>query len=273
MSDVLAIVPARAGSKGIPDKNIRSLTPDGPNLTELAVFCAREAGIPHRVLTTNLWPFPLSSVNLQRNVPDEPPIIWPPYISATRWLRRPPELAQDDTPMLAVVQHVLEAVPGPEDQIIVLLQPTQPFREPRHVQAAIALLRETQADSVVSVVQVPKTYCPWVQFEITDECLEPWESQEDGLDWVTVGRGLSRRQELPTSYRRDGTVYAFWRRTASVYGHIYGRYVRPLIIPPGETCELDTLEDWAEVERRWALRANVGASVPNSDGHGLSAQS
>jgi CMP-N-acetylneuraminic acid synthetase len=63
-----------------------------------------------------------------------------------------------------------------------------------------------------------------------------------------------RRQDMARGYKRDGTVYAFWRETVA-YGDIYGADVVPLIIPPEETCPLDTPADWAEAERRLRERA------------------
>jgi CMP-N-acetylneuraminic acid synthetase len=61
------------------------------------------------------------------------------------------------------------------------------------------------------------------------------------------------RQELGPVYKRDGTCYAFYRKTLD-QGDIYGHDVRPLIIPADESCELDTEADWAAVERRWHER-------------------
>jgi CMP-N-acetylneuraminic acid synthetase len=84
-----------------------------------------------------------------------PEIASPPRLISVRQ-----HYAQDDTPMIEVVQH---AEPDPRDRgldIIVLLQPTQPFRTPEHVQQAIRLLQETQADSVVSVVPLPLSHSP-----------------------------------------------------------------------------------------------------------------
>lgn len=168
------------------------------------------------------------------------------------FVRRPPELAQDDTPMIAVVQHVLAQIPGPENQIIVLLQPTQPLRTAAHVQAAITLLQETQVDSVVSVVKIPPVLHPAFQCVIVDGALVPWQvKQSSELDWRSVP---TCRQHVEDIYQRDGTVYAFWRKTVITYGTIYGLNVRPLIISPEETCALDTLADWTEAERRLLQR-------------------
>jgi CMP-N,N'-diacetyllegionaminic acid synthase len=174
------------------------------------------------------------------------------------WLPRPTELAQDDTPMIAVVQHALETLKLQPQDILTLLQPTQPFRTPDHVRAAVTLLQDSKADSVVSVTAVPLSCHPDQQLFI--------DGGNEGLTRIAslyVASTLadaspaslpSRRQSLEPTYRRDGTVYAFWRKTVSRYSTIYGQDVRPLIIPPDETCELDTLEDWATVERRWQER-------------------
>ena len=134
--------------------------------------------------------------------------------------------------------------------MILLLQPTQPLRQPKHLQAAIALLRETQADSVVGVVELPRTHHPHWQGTVIGGQLVTWDRQA----WSTVPSG---RQALRPTYIRDGTVYAFWRRTVTEHGSIYGEDVRPLIIPHEETCALDTMADWAEAERR--LRERVPA--------------
>jgi CMP-N-acetylneuraminic acid synthetase len=64
----------------------------------------------------------------------------------------------------------------------------------------------------------------------------------------------TRRQDVGTTYIRDGTVYAFPVKTLTS-GTIYGQDVRPLLIPADESCELDTESDWADVERRWRERA------------------
>jgi CMP-N,N'-diacetyllegionaminic acid synthase len=147
--------------------------------------------------------------------------------------------------MLAVVKHALQQLPGAEDDIFLLLQPTQPFRTADHLREAVRLLRETQAESVVSVVELPLTHSPDMLGLIVGTRLVPWNEQ----GWPT------RRQEATPAYKRDGTVYAFWRRTVSRAGDIYGCPCVPLIIPPEQSCELDTESDWREVERRWKERA------------------
>jgi len=164
-----------------------------------------------------------------------------------RWLVRPPELAQDDTPMIAVVQHALAEIPGPPEQIIVLLQPTQPLRKPEHITRAVSMLQSLEFDSVVSIVAIPRTHAPDFVLMYDHVCLIASSWLDKPLDQPT------RRQSVPRPYIRDGTVYAFYRRTVERFGNLYGEHVGALEIDSNDTCPLDTELDWAEAERR--LRA------------------
>jgi CMP-N,N'-diacetyllegionaminic acid synthase len=239
---ILAIIPARSGSKGIPGKNWRKL--GEKTLVQRACNVAHEAGCQTVVTSSDDWSFTDTYRMTGR--------------TDVR-LARPAELAQDDTPMIAVVKHVLESVPGPDDQIVVLLQPTQPFRTARHIICACELLRERHgeqtADSVVSVAAIPLSHHADWQFEC-----QPYANRQRlrSVVWRTRGPDHpmtpTRRQDMPPAYIRDGTVYAFWRKTVTRYGNMYGHESTPLIIPPEETCELDTMQDWANVERRWSER-------------------
>lgn len=230
-SDVLAIIPARMGSKGVPGKNWKLLAGGSP--LERAWRCALEYGLtPEQIVISTDAPCP--NVNDDRAVES--------------YLWRSPQLAQDDTPMIDVVKHALWCVPGPPEQMIVLLQCTQPLRTPDHIRQAIALL-ESGADSVVSVVQLPLTHHPDATLELRDGHLWPfrWWCECGSEDWSTL---RTRRQDYEPAYIRDGTCYAFRRSTVTRYGTIYGQDVRPLIIPPEQTCALDSESDWLEAERR-----------------------
>jgi CMP-N,N'-diacetyllegionaminic acid synthase len=223
VSQTIALVPAKSRSTGIPSKNFRML--GEKTLVHHAIDCGRAAGCFTVVSTDDTahraeW--------------------WMPMV-----IDRPAELATDSASMLAVVQHALQQLPGAEDDIIVLLQPTQPFRTADHLREAVRLLRETQADSVVSVVELPKTHSLVFQYHISAGQLVHADYED---------RMPARRQDAEPVYIRDGTVYAFWRRTVSRAGDIYGCPCLPLIIPPEQSCELDTEDDWQRVEARWKER-------------------
>ena len=224
---VLGLIPARAGSKGIPGKNLRK-------------FCGREL-IAHTIQEVrdarriDRWIVSTDSEDIARVARASDAEV--PFL-------RPRELAEDDTPMLPVIEHAVNVLErgGWSPGIIVVLQPTSPLRRPEHVDRALEMLEETRADSVVSVVQVRATHSPDYVMKIVDGRLEPF---------MPEGLRLTRRQDAQKVYERDGTVYAFWRETLKRHRSIYGADCRPLEIQPGESVGLDTLDDWDYAEYRW----------------------
>lgn len=160
---------------------------------------------------------------------------------------RPASLAEDDTPMLPVVRHAVDTLSagGWTPDVIVLLQPTSPLRRPSHVRDAVTMLRETKADSVVTVVELPRHLSPDYVMRIDDGLLRPF---------LPDGARLTRRQDARPAYSRDGTVYACWRATLDRWGTIYGERCLPLIVDAADSLSIDTPDDWAEAERRLAER-------------------
>lgn len=238
----LAIIPARSGSRGCPGKNLRLL--GGKNLIQLAIDCAHGSCHHESGCTT---------VAVTSDLPRE--VI--AQLGDAVYIRRPSELAQDDTPMIAVVKHALEQIPGPPDQPIVLLQPTQPFRKPEHVTEALRLLREPRpglddwcpATSAVSVKELPRSHNGCFQLSVGRYSGDL--ADEESLPLHVRLEAIARRQDTEPRYIRDGTVYAFFRKTVSDYDSIYGPTALPLVIDPADTCELDTESDWLEVQRRY----------------------
>lgn len=223
---VLGLVPARAGSKGLPGKNVRML--QGRPLLAYTADAARASGVIDRlVLTTDSEQI----AEIGRAVGLETPFL------------RPARLAQDDTPMLPVIQHAIGAlaVDGAAPDIVVLLQPTSPLRTATHIRRSVEMLRETGADSIVSVVQLPRHFSPDYVMRVDDGKLVPF---------LREGDRVARRQDARAAYVRDGTVYTFWRRTLDDKGSIYGDDCRPMIVEAAESLTIDGPEDWAEAERR-----------------------
>lgn len=239
--NVIGLIPARENSKGIPKKNVTPLAGRSPmnRAMDVCHACIKLGVMQDFYVTSDIdW-----GGNERWFGQD-------PAYQIGHWLLRPPELAQDDTPMIDVVKHALAQIPGPPEQIIVLLQPTQPLRTPEHVKAAIALLESSGVDSVVSVVALPLTHSPDMVCEIQDGRLLPWPGRGDVESYWSI-HCKTRRQDATPAYLRDGTVYAFRRENLNhEFGTIYGGDCRPLIIPASESCPLDSPADWADAERR-----------------------
>jgi CMP-N-acetylneuraminic acid synthetase len=227
---VLGLVPARGGSKGVPGKNTRPLA--GRPLLEYTARAALASGVLHRVILST---DSAEIADCGRRIGLEVPFM------------RPAALAEDDTPMLPVVEHALDELgrQGWEPALVVLLQPTSPLRTPAHIRAAVELLRQTGADSVVSVVAVPPHLSPDYVMRIDEGRLRPF---------LPGGARVTRRQDARPAYVRDGTVYAF--RTAALrrFGSLYGDDCRPLLLDAAESLSIDTAADWAAAERALAGR-------------------
>ena len=233
MSGVLALVPARAGSKGIPGKNLRLL--GGHTLIDYAARVARESGVVDRaVLSTDSEEMAAEGRRASLEVP---------FI-------RPEALAQDDTPMQPVIEHALASLAGAgfAPDIVLLLQPTSPLRTPDHLRTAVRLLRDSGADSVVSVVELPRHLSPDYVMRIDDGELKPF---------LAEGVRVTRRQDARPAYVRDGTVYAFWTRTLGEQGTIYGRRCLPLLVDAADSITIDSPADWDAADRLLRQRRAV----------------
>jgi CMP-N,N'-diacetyllegionaminic acid synthase len=228
MGRVLALVPARGGSKGIPDKNVRPLA--GQSLLQYAAQAASASGVIDRtVLSTDSDRVAVEGRRAGLEVP----------------FMRPPALAGDDTPMLPVVEHAVNALAedGWDPEIVVLLQPTSPLRTGDHIRAAVEALRRTGADSVVTVVELPRHLSPDYVMRVEAGRLVPF---------LPEGSRITRRQDTRPAFVRDGTAYVFWTRTLREQHSIYGDHCHPLVVPADESVTIDTPDDWDAAERRLA---------------------
>jgi CMP-N-acetylneuraminic acid synthetase len=231
MSLVLGLVPARGGSKGVPGKNVRPLA--GHTLLDYTARAACASGVIDRlVLSTDSAEIAEAGRLAGLDVP----------------FMRPASLAADDAPMAPVIVHAIAELArgGWSPDIVVLLQPTSPLRRPEHIRDAVATLRSTGADSVVTVVELPRHLSPDYVMRIDEGKLRPF---------LAEGARVTRRQDARPAYSRDGTVYAFRRTTLARTGGIYGDDCRPLLIEAIDSLSIDSPADWAAAEQRLAARS------------------
>jgi CMP-N-acetylneuraminic acid synthetase len=226
---VLGLVPARGGSKGIPRKNIRLLG-GRPLLAYTAVEALAARSLDRVMLSTDDDEIAAVGRELGLEVP----------------FRRPPELAQDDTPGVAPVIHALDwllQVEGYRPDAIMLLQPPSPLRRARHIDESVALLSHERADSVLSVC--PPDYHPYWMKAVRDGLLVPFMAE---------GARYHSRQELPPVVRTNGAIYlartAPFRRCASFE---LERTV-PYPMSRDESVNIDDEFDWWLAEQLLARR-------------------
>jgi CMP-N,N'-diacetyllegionaminic acid synthase len=187
---VLAIVPARGGSKGLPGKNVRPLA-GVPLIGHSLAAAALVPAITRCIVTTDSAEIAEVARTLGGDVP----------------FLRPAELAADETPMAPVLKHALEMVEqqeGVQYDTVVLLDPTSPAREPGDVSDAIERLRDRpEWDGVVSV-SAPTFHPVWVGVHGAADDPERLER------YFADGVGITRRQELGRYLRINGNFYV-WR--------------------------------------------------------------
>lgn len=217
---LVAIIPARGGSKGIPGKNLVPLA--GRPLLAYSIACAR--GVPS--LTRTL--VSTDSEDIARCARDNGAEV--PFL-------RPAEISGDETPMMAVLQHALGwlRASGESVEAIVLLQPTSPLRTPQSVEAAIQLLRTNQADSVVSVCAVPHNCTP-------GSLLKKDAAGRVSPAFPEANQAI-RRQDKPTFYARNGPAILVLRPSLLDAGRLYSENTVGFEMSRRESFDIDHLED------------------------------
>jgi len=229
---LLGVITARAGSKSIPGKNTRLL--GGRPLISYSIDAARASNVFDRlILSTD----DVEAAAIARADGCEVPFM------------RPAELARDDTPHLPVMQHALAWLRDNErytpDWVMILL-PTSPLRQARHIREAVALAISSGADSVVGVDELPPHFNPMRVVTV------------DGGGWAKLFVGGApvkqrpgRRQDMPRAWVLNGAIYLF--RTAVLFDprepSLYGDKVAAYRMTPPYGFNVDDPEDWAEAER------------------------
>jgi CMP-N,N'-diacetyllegionaminic acid synthase len=229
---VLGIIPARGGSKGIPRKNIRLLA--GKPLLQYTAEAALGAKRLARVILSTEDE---EIAGVGRKCGLEVPFM------------RPPELAQDDTPTLPVLQHAVRRLEEAGDRYdaICLLQPTAPFRRPEEIDGCVDLLIETGADSVITVLPVPPEHNPhWVYFQDVQGFLRLSTCEDTPIPL---------RQMLPPAFHREGSVYVTKREVLLERNSLYGSKVEGYLMTASASVNIDTTEDWQRAEELLQHRA------------------
>jgi|SRR5271157_293794 len=228
--EVLAVIPARGGSKGIPRKNIRPFS--GFPLIAWSIAAARQAETVTRTLvSTDDQEIASLAVELGAEVP----------------FLRPAELAQDTTTDLPVFQQALQWLAdheGYRPELLVQLRPTSPVR-PRHcVDDAVRLLLDhPEADCVRGLVPAGQNPHKMWRLEAQSGRMVPL------LDVPGIPEPYNApRQALPPIYWQTGHIDAIRSKTILEKGSMTGPVIFPLIIDPRYTVDLDTPNDWAKAE-------------------------
>jgi N-acylneuraminate cytidylyltransferase len=212
---LLALIPARGGSKGLPGKVLQPLA--GLPLVAHAIACARLCPEVERIVVSTDSE---EVAAVARAHGGEVPFL------------RPPELARDETPMWPVVQHALAEID--EQESVLLLQPTNPARLPADVARAAGLLASHPEADGVAAVSEPHSNPLWTAMIERDGLLEPI---------VADGPRYGRRQDVPRALFLNGMLYLWRAAFVRACDDQYAARLVPLEVPLRRAVDIDSRED------------------------------
>jgi len=222
---VVALIPARGGSKGVPRKNIRPLA--GKPLIAYAIQTARASHLIERVIVST---DDAEIAEVARQYGAEVPFM------------RPSELARDDSPEWLTWRHAVRTLQDEGDasiEVVVCVSPTSPLRAVEDVEACIRLLRNSDADLVMTVRPAERN--PFFNMVVLDE---------DGCARVVIRpeRPIHRRQDAPPVYDITTVAYAFRPEFVLSAGSEAEGKVRAVVVPPERALDIDTELDFKFAE-------------------------
>jgi len=218
--NVLAVIPARGGSKGVHRKNIVNL--NGFPLISYTIKAAVMADcLADIVVSTDDSEIAEISKKFGAQVP----------------FVRPSELASDNAQSAPVIEHTLnfmEKLKGTQYDAILMLQPTSPLRTSQHIQESLNLLKSQECDSVVSVVSVGGNH------PLRMKCLE----NNYLVNYVEQGFwNMEPRQSLPDVYIRNGAIYLIRREAFIQQKQLIGNNCLGYVMNNSESTNIDTRLD------------------------------
>ncbi len=221
----LGLIPARGGSKGINKKNIKNLL--GRPLISYTIECARACSFLDKVIVSTDDP---EIAEISKEWGAEVPF------------ERPPELAQDNTPMLPVMQHSIEtaeAVYKKKVNILILLDPTSPLRKVEDIEQALSIFnKDKTCQAVVSGKEAH--HSPYFNMV----------SLEENFVKILIGsdQDIGCRQDCPPVFDLDTTVWIYSREAIMDLGQRIPPRTRLLVVPEERSIHIDTELDFKFVE-------------------------
>ena len=224
--NIIGLIPARGGSKGVLRKNIKLLQ-GKPLLCYTAEAALKASGLARVVLSTEDEEIAKVGRECGLDVP----------------FLRPDELARDNSPTLPVIQHAVRMLESNDEPIeaICLLQPTSPFRDTALIEQCIKLFIESGADTLITLLPVPEKYNPYFMY------LQNGDGKLNycmGEDTVAV-----RRQDVQPAYLREGSVYIIKRSVMMDDNSLYGPNIVGCPVNAEQSINIDTMDDWQLAEK------------------------
>ena len=211
---LIAVIPARGGSKGIPRKNIRLFC--GKPLLQWSIDVALSAPSVERVVVST---DDIEIAEIARRGGAEVPFL------------RPSELASDTAPSVAPALHILDQLPTVSQ--LLLLQPTSPLRRVEDIEAIVAMKQKEGVEAIASVTPSSK-HPAWMFGMSSKGVLHPLMNIEN----------ISCRQQLPPTYTLNGSLYLASRSFLQRERSFINAQTLGYVMPQEHSVDIDTLLDW-----------------------------
>jgi len=214
---ILAIIPARGGSKGIRRKNLQKLS-GKPLIAHTIIAAKKTKSINKIIVSTDDKEIGKISKNNGAEVP----------------FLRPKQISKDTSSTIEVIKHALKFLQENQSyvpDIIILLQPTSPLRTSQLITKTINTLKKSKATSVITVSKITKH--PYASYWLKNDFLKPFEKNSTKY---------SRRQEFPDLFFPTGAVYTFWYDTLKKFNSLHGPKIKPIVVQD-EDIDIDNLRD------------------------------
>ena len=226
---VFALIPARAGSKGVPGKNHVLL--NGKPLVAWSFQAAKGCSLLDEIICSTNDEKVLACARMQ----------------GITSIRRPARLAKDTTPMLDVILHTLLCLKkqGKKPDYLVLLQPTSPLRTGQDITRAIRLAIDGKATSLASVSPVA----------LRPGLLMLGEPKQSSLYTYPLAKKQAdiRRQDAAQLYIVNGAIYV-WKTSFLRLGAVLNAPEQGIVLPTSHTLDIDTREDFKACEKAFSRR-------------------
>jgi CMP-N-acetylneuraminic acid synthetase len=218
---ILAVIPARGGSKGIKNKNLISL--NGKKLIQFTIEEAKKSSKINRIFVSS----------------DSKKILDFSKKFRISTIKRPKKLSRDSSGVYDAIKHLLEYLKKKENynpKIVIILQPTSPLRKAYHIDEAIKLCqRNTKADSLISCIKVPHNFLPEKLMTLRNRFLK-------------FSKKIERRQETNNYFARNGAaIYIF--KYPLVKNSMYGKKTIAYLMDKTSSFDIDDHEDLKIVKK------------------------
>jgi CMP-N-acetylneuraminic acid synthetase len=207
---VIAVIPARRGSKGLPLKNLRAL--HGVPLIVHSIRAALAATLVDLVVVST----------------EDDEIAAVASEHGATVVKRPADLASDTAQNNGVVRHVIDSFPS-QHRHLVLLQPTSPLRSAAQIDACIEPLAGGAARSAMTIT--PVEHHPGKAVYLNGDLIEPFTNDADME---------ARRQEMREVYRQNGAVYAIGVEDFLAHDRFYLRPCHGVVVPAEDSIDIDS---------------------------------